>query len=97
MRPVSVVPRDEQREFTPQLPPVVGNDQPARALVLDGSDEPFDDRETAMFLDGTDALADATSLAPTPKVVIDELRALVGDQHTWTEVDPILWTVRRQS
>ena len=73
VRPIAVVPLDEQRELTPESPPAIGNDELARALVLDGPDESLDNRETAIFLDGPEALSDATAAAPAPEAVIREL------------------------
>ncbi len=79
MRTIAVVPLDEQRELTPESRPVIGNDKRARAFVFDGSDESLDDRETAIFLDGSEALSDATAAALTPEAVIRELPAMVGN------------------
>jgi hypothetical protein len=81
---MAVVPLDEQRELTPESRPVIRNDELARALVLEGPDESLDDRETAVFLDGPEALSDATAAAPAPEAVIRELPAMVGNQMMWT-------------
>ena len=79
VRTIAVVPLDEQRELTPESRPVIGNDERARAFVFDGSDESLDDRETAIFLDGPEALSDATAAAPAPEAVNRELPAMVGN------------------
>ncbi len=79
VRPMAVVPLDEQREFTPENRPVIGNDELARALALDGPDESLDNRETAVFFDGPEALSDATAAAPAPEAAIRELPAMVGN------------------
>ncbi len=84
VRPMAVVPFDEQRELTEESRPVIGNDEPARALVLDGPDESLDNREAAIFLDGAEALSDTAAVAPAPEAVIRELPAMVGHQMTWT-------------
>ncbi len=39
VRPMAVVPLDEQRELTPENRPVIGNDELACALILDRPDE----------------------------------------------------------
>ncbi len=39
VRPMAVVPLDEQRELTPESRPVIGNDELARALVLEGPED----------------------------------------------------------
>ncbi len=80
---MAVVPLDEQRKLAPQCRTVIGNDEFARALVLDGPDESFNNRETAIFLDGPEALSDATAAAPAPEAIVRELSAMVGNQMTW--------------
>ena len=84
MRPMAVVPLDEQREFAPESRAVIGNDELARALVLDGPNQSFDNRETAIFLDGPESLVDTTSATPAPESTVGELPAVVGDQVTRT-------------
>ncbi len=76
---MAVVPLDEQREFTAKRRPIVRNDELARALLLDGTDESLDNRETAIFLDGPEALSNTTVAAPAPEAVIRELPAMVGN------------------
>ncbi len=76
---MAVVPLDEQRELTPESRPVIGNDELARALALDSPDESLDNRETAIFLDGPEALADATAATPSPEAAIRKLPAMVGN------------------
>ena len=41
--PVAVVPIHEQRQLSPEAFAPVGDQEPARALTLDGPDEPLDD------------------------------------------------------
>ncbi len=84
VRPMAVVPLDEQREFTLKRRPIVRNDELARALVFDGPDESLDNRETSIFLDRPEALSDTTVAAPAPEAEICELPAVIGNQITWT-------------
>ena len=81
---MAVVPLDEQRELTPENRPAIGNDELARAFVLEGPDEPLNNRETAILVDRPETLMDAVSPAPAPEAAIRELPAMVGDQMTRT-------------
>jgi hypothetical protein len=80
MWPMAIVPGDEQRQFSANLASAVGDHEPSRALVLHRQNEPFDDRDAAVFANGFETLMYAFPATPSTKRLVAELLALVGDQ-----------------
>ena len=75
-----VVPADVQRQLLLETRATIRDQQPSRALVLQGTDHTFDDCDTAVLADGSESLVDTSSSAPAPESLVAELLALVGDQ-----------------
>ena len=80
VRSLAVVPAGEQRELRAQRARRVRDEQPPRALIPDGPDEPFDQCDAPELTDGAEALADPAPARPCTECSIAELHALIGDQ-----------------
>lgn len=67
MRPVAVVPSDEECQLPADPLSPERDEKPPRAVVLQRPEEPLDDGDTAMLADGTVATLDSST--PTPASV----------------------------
>ncbi len=86
MRAVIVVPRDVQRNLPLHDSAIVRNKKPPRALLLHRPDEAFDDCDTSMLADCSEALKDVSTTTPLRKPTTSKLVPLIGNKMSRRDV-----------
>jgi len=81
VRALGVVPRSPERQFSLELgTPEWDEHETANALALDRFHQTLDDRDTAVFAHGSEAVPDSTTAAPGFETLLGELHALVRNE-----------------
>ncbi len=80
MRPVLVVPGEEQSEFPAKGSLALRDQDPTRCLVFHRPDEAFDNGDAAMLSNGAEPWENSLAFAPAPKGGAPEDGVLVADQ-----------------
>src|SRR6266571_9583003 len=81
VRPETVEPRAVERQLVLEGGEAIRDqDQPPRTLGLDGSDAALDHRQAPILPQSSESMPNAPVTAPPPESLLDELRALVGNE-----------------